>query len=46
VLDRNMLATKRPGTGISPMEIDRIVGRRAVRALPADTALIWDDVER
>jgi N-acetylneuraminate synthase/N,N'-diacetyllegionaminate synthase len=46
VLDRDMLTTKRPGTGISPMEIDRIVGRRAVRAIAADTALLWDDVER
>ena len=46
VLDRGMLTTKRPGTGISPMEIDRIVGRRAVRAIHADTTLTWDDVER
>jgi sialic acid synthase SpsE len=46
VLDRGMLTTKRPGTGISPMEIDRIVGRRAVRAIPADTTLTWDDIER
>jgi sialic acid synthase SpsE len=46
VLDRDMLTAKRPGTGISPMEIDRIVGRREVRSIRADTALIWDDVEQ
>jgi N-acetylneuraminate synthase/N,N'-diacetyllegionaminate synthase len=35
------LAFKRPGTGISPAELDRIVGRRLRHAIPPDTLLRW-----
>ena len=44
-IDRAMLTVKRPGTGISPVEIDKLVGRRAVRRVAADALLRWDDVE-
>lgn len=42
VVAREMLCAKRPGTGISPQEIDRVVGRRATVDIPADTTLAWE----
>ena len=33
------LATKRPGTGISPMRWDEVVGQAALRAFAADEAI-------
>jgi N,N'-diacetyllegionaminate synthase len=35
------LTTKRPGTGISPMEINDVIGKVATRHIPADTILTW-----
>lgn len=37
-----MLTTKRPGTGISPMRIDEVIGRQAVRPIPAETLICWE----
>lgn len=45
VIDRSMLAVKRPGTGISPVELDKLIGRRVVRRIAADAMLSWNDVE-
>jgi N,N'-diacetyllegionaminate synthase len=39
------LTSKRPGTGISPLDIDRVVGRRIRRDLPAEHILTEDDLE-
>ena len=39
------LTAKRPGTGISPMDVDRIVGRRLLRALDGDHLLAEEDLE-
>ncbi len=44
VLSREHLIMKRPGDGISPMEIDRCVGRKAKTDLPADEKLKWEDI--
>jgi len=38
------LTTKRPGTGIPPREMKRIVGKRAKCDVPADTVLTTDMV--
>lgn len=40
----DMLAIKRPGTGIAPARIDEVIGRRAARDLSADAVLNWDDL--
>lgn len=40
------LAYKRPGTGISPLDWDRVIGMRAVNSLDSDHILTWDDVSR
>ncbi len=39
VLDSSMLACKRPGTGVSPMEFWSLLGQRARRAYAADEAI-------
>jgi sialic acid synthase SpsE len=38
------LALRRPATGIPPRDLERVIGRRAARALPADAVLHWDDL--
>lgn len=44
-ISRDMLAVKRPGTGIAPDDIDKVVGRRVRTALDTDTTLTWDLLE-
>lgn len=44
VLTAGDLAAKRPGTGISPMAIDRLLGRRLVRDLETDELLRPEDM--
>ena len=44
-LTEEMLAFKRPGTGLRPALLDEIVGKRTRRALPGDTLLNWSDLE-
>jgi len=39
-----MLIMKRPGTGIPPTEIDRVVGRKAARDIAEDATIEWDDL--
>lgn len=39
------LVPKRPGNGISPFDIDRVVGRKTLVVLPADHAVAWGDLE-
>ena len=41
VFSEENLTAKRPGTGISPMEWDRVVGRRADRDYQPDEAIEW-----
>ncbi|MGH3608519.1 MAG: N-acetylneuraminate synthase family protein [Pseudonocardiaceae bacterium] len=42
VLERHMLTTKRPGLGIAPRELDRVVGRELKVALSEDDILQWE----
>ncbi len=44
-LSRDMLAIKRPGTGLPPVFIDRLLGRRTRRAIAADTLLRLEDLD-
>ena len=44
VITASDLVLRRPATGIAPRELDKLVGRRAARALPAGTILHWDDL--
>jgi N-acetylneuraminate synthase len=38
------LTYKRPGTGVSPLHWDQVIGRETTRALQADHVLQWSDV--
>jgi len=46
VLRSSDLALRRPGTGIEPSQMDRVVGRRLRQNLPAHTTLTWDLLEQ
>lgn len=40
-IKKEMLTCKRPGTGIRPGDLQRVVGRRAKTNIPEDTTLTW-----
>jgi N-acetylneuraminate synthase len=44
-ISREMLAAKKPGTGIPAKRLSEVVGRRARVAIPADTVLVEDALE-
>ncbi|HEY3100222.1 MAG TPA: N-acetylneuraminate synthase family protein, partial [Methylomirabilota bacterium] len=44
-ISREMIAVKRPGTGISPADLERAIGRTAARALAADEVIEWAALE-
>ena len=44
VISREMLTYKRPGTGISPADMELVVGRHARVAIQEDQTLTWDMV--
>jgi N-acetylneuraminate synthase len=44
VIERGMLAVKKPGTGVPASRLLEVVGKRAVRDLPADALLMPEDV--
>lgn len=39
------LTSKRPGTGIEPFEMPRVIGRRVARPVAADVPIVWEDLE-
>lgn len=45
VLTENDVWSKRPGTGIPSKDMPRMIGKRALRDLPRNTMLSWEDVE-
>jgi N-acetylneuraminate synthase/N,N'-diacetyllegionaminate synthase len=45
LLEVRHVTAKRPGAGIPPMELDRILGRRLKRAVSRDELLTWDALE-
>jgi len=44
VLTEADLTAKRPGTGISPAEMDYVVGRTLLRPVNEDQVLVWSDL--
>jgi N-acetylneuraminate synthase/N,N'-diacetyllegionaminate synthase len=44
VIDREMLAVRRPGTGLRPMKLEWVAGRRARKAIPSGTVITEDMV--
>ena len=45
-LSSEHLIMKRPGYGISPMEIDKVIGKTITVTLEADTMLSWDHLRK
>lgn len=45
ILGADDLTCKRPGTGISPLHWDEVLGKRVRHDLDADTVLSWSDLE-
>ncbi|KQT11084.1 MULTISPECIES: N-acetylneuraminate synthase [unclassified Bradyrhizobium] len=41
---RGDLTLMRPGTGIAPVDIEKVVGRKSARAIAAGETLIWSDL--
>lgn len=44
MISRDMIAVKRPGTGIPPKYIDWMIGRRALRDISADETIGFEDI--
>jgi len=44
IITREMIAIRKPGTGIPPKRFSDVVGRQALRFLPADTVITEADV--
>ena len=44
VLERSMLTTKGPGTGISPAKLDQLIGKKVVRDIEADIVMMDTDI--
>ena len=44
-LNEANIICKRPGTGITPLEWDNIIGKKLIRDVKNDQLLSWDDIE-
>ena len=44
IIDKDMLTIKRPGTGLTPVEIDKIIGMKTKRDITKDEVLQYDMV--
>jgi len=44
IIRRDMVALKRPGTGISPGFLDLVVGRQAKTDIKADALIAWENI--
>ncbi len=45
VIERKHLIMKRPGTGVPPTELERMLGRTAARDIAEDQLVTWEDIE-
>ena len=45
-LAENDITYKRPGTGISPIYWDKVIGKKLLRDIKADDILNWEDIEQ
>ena len=46
VITRDMVTFKRPGTGISPSDLEKVLGKKAAVNIAADDILQWDEIEK
>ncbi len=45
VIEESDLIMKRPGDGISPMELEKVIGKKTKRILYEDEKISWEDLE-
>lgn len=45
VVSLDCLVAKRPGTGISPLEFEKLIGKRTIRDIPEGSMLRYEDFE-
>ena len=45
VITQADVVIRRPGTGISPADLDKVLGRRVLKPLSRDSLIQWDDIE-
>jgi N-acetylneuraminate synthase len=45
VISESDITYKRPGTGVSPMFWDEVIGKKTLRTLASDDVLQWSDLE-
>jgi sialic acid synthase SpsE len=43
-ISREELILLRPGTGIPPIDLDKVIGRITKRKIPAGETLVWSDL--
>lgn len=46
VITEQMIAFKRPGTGIAPVDVDKVIGAVSAHEIAEDQTLTWDDIKR
>ena len=45
IIDSNMLTTKGPGTGISPMKMNELIGKKTITDILEDTIIQESQIE-
>lgn len=45
VIEKDMVWTKRPGTGIPAKYLDKVIGKKAKVDIPKDHLISWDEIE-
>jgi len=45
ILNMGAISFKRPGVGIPPNEVEKVIGKKAKKDIPEDTLIISDDLE-
>jgi N-acetylneuraminate synthase len=43
-LTKQHLAVKRPGYGVAPRDLEKVIGRSVVKAMDADAVISWEDL--
>ena len=44
IITKNMLVIKRPGTGIEPKDINKVIGKRIKKDIEKDNIIKWDNI--
>ena len=45
ILTKELLDYKRPGTGISPEDVEQIIGKKVNKSMEKDQPILWEDID-